>query len=298
MEPDRGLEATAARISLPRSRRCSGLPSCVLACIVLAPMVLAPAALATEPLHGRLVLAGCAANLPLTRLLARAFTETHPELTVVLESVGSTNGIWLAAAGVVHIGLASRVPWDEERALPVTWLPYARTAVVIAADSAVTEEGLTRAELLDIYRGLKRNWNGGHRIALLTRQTGDSATVALREAVPGFAAAYEMGQNLGRGSIFYDEESMLEALASLPFSIGLTDLGTLTIERLPIKLLALDGVAPTLDNLASGRYAVSKTLSFVVREDKLAPAARAFLRFVRSEAGHRILRTSGYLPMR
>jgi phosphate transport system substrate-binding protein len=292
MEPDRGLEAAAAHIGFPGSRPFSGFAWCVALCIVFAAMVLAPAALATDPLHGQLVLAGCAANLPLVRLLARTFIETHPELTISIESVGSTNGIWLAAAGAVDIGLASRFPWEEERALRVTWLPYARTAVVFAADSAVVEDGITRTELLDIYRGHKRSWNSGHRIALLTRQAGDSAIVALREEVAGFSAAYATGEDLGRWSILYDEESMLEALISLPFSIGLTT------EKLPIKVLTLDGVAPTLDNLASGRYAIRTTLSFVFREDTLSPAARAFLRFVRSEAGYRILRSSGYLPMR
>jgi len=222
---------------------------------------------------------------------------THPELTIRIESVGSTNGIWLAAFGMADLGLTSRSLWEEERALGVTVLPYAKTALVVGTDPTVVEDGLTTAELLDIYRGGKRRWRGGQEIALLARQKGDSSIEALRATVPGFAAAYATGEQLGWWNIFYSEESMLEALVSGSFSVGLTDLGTMTIERLPIKPLSIDGATPTLDNVASGRYRLTKTLSFVFRTAGLSPAAHAFVRFVRSEEARSLLRTSGYLPV-
>jgi phosphate transport system substrate-binding protein len=65
-----------------------------------------------------------------------------------------------------------------------------------------------------------------------------------------------------------------------------------------VKALKVNGVAPTLENVASGTYPLVKTLTFVFKEDKLNPVARAFVDFVRSPEGERILTANGYLPPR
>ena len=56
------------------------------------------------------------------------------------------------------------------------------------------------------------------------------------------------------------------ALLTLPFALGVSDLGTTTIERLPIKVLSVDEITPTIENIANGRYAFVMTLGFVWRE--------------------------------
>jgi len=86
---------------------------------------------------------------------------------------------------------------------------------------------------------------------------------------------------------------MHEALLMAPFALGLTDLGTVTIEPVPI-----DGIAPTPGNLANGRYPFTMTLGFVWREHVLPDSARTFPEFARSNEGARILRSHGYLPLR
>jgi phosphate transport system substrate-binding protein len=91
---------------------------------------------------------------------------------------------------------------------------------------------------------------------------------------------------------------MHEALLTVPFALGLSDLGTITIERLPIRALSIDGIAPTLENIASGRYPFTKTLGLVWHEDTLPDSARAFVEFVQSDDGAGILTSHGYLPVR
>ncbi len=89
---------------------------------------------------------------------------------------------------------------------------------------------------------------------------------------------------------------MHEALLTTPFALELSDLGTVIIERLPIRALAIDGVAPTPQNLVSGRYPLTMTLGFVWREDTLPASARTYVEFVQSDEGADILRSYGYLP--
>ena len=273
--------------------------------LVAALLLLPPVLLVTgdrgamaQPAPETLVFAGCDSNIPLTRLLARAFMQHHPEVRIQLRTVGSTNGVALATAGAIQVGLVSRPLRDAEEGLGLTFLPYAKTAVIMGADPDTPDTTLTTADLLSFYRGTKLTWNSGREVTFLTREEGDSSISSLKQAMPGFAEAYAAGSTTSHWTILYSEPTMHEALLTHRFALGLSDLGTTTLERLPIKVLSIDGVAPTPENVASGRYRFVKTLGFVWREDALPASARAFVNFVQSEDGAGLLRAHGYLPVR
>lgn len=275
--------------------------SLLLAVLVLLPSVVVVARareVMAEQAPETLILAGCDANISLTRLLARAFMQRRPEVSIRLETVGSTNGVALAAAGAVQIGLVSRPLRASEEGLGLTFRPYARTAVIIGADPDVPDITLAATDLLSFYRGTKRRWASGREVALLTREEGDSSVVSLKERLPGFANAYTAGSHTSHWTVLYSEPAMHEALLTLPFAVGLSDLGTITIEQLPIRALSIDGTDPTLENIANGRYPFTKTLGLVWREDILPDSARAFVEFVQSDDGAEILTSHGYLPVR
>jgi len=231
------------------------------------------------------------------RLLVTAFHEAHPDINVEVRTVGSTNGIWLAASGAVPVGLVSRPLRDTEQQLGLTVLPYARTALVLGVHPSVGEDRITSDQLLAIYRGGETRWRGGQRVALLTRERGDSDVQVLSRAMPGFDRAYAEGVRAQHATVLYSEKQMVGALATQRFALGLTDLGTLTTERLSIRVLALNGVAPTVDAVAGGSYPLVKTLAFVFRPERLADEARALLGFVRSPENMRLLREHGYVPV-
>jgi hypothetical protein len=77
--------------------------------------------------------------------------------------------------------------------------------------------------------------------------------------------------------------------------LGLTDLGAMTDQQLPIKALRFDGALPTLASTRTGSFPLVKTLAFAFAEKRLPDSARAFLEFVRSPEGERSLRARGCL---
>lgn len=273
------------------------LASGLLACFLMPLAAEGEAAPASPP--AQLVFAGSGTNLPLVRVLAEAFSKRHPEIRIeVPASIGSSGGIRAAADGAVALGLVSRPLKEKEKGLGLTARSYARSPMIIAVHPSVAEENITSAELLDIYRGTKRTWRDGREIVVLTREPGDSSVEVLVKGVPGFREVYEESQQARRWTTLLKDLAMNEALARTPSAIGLSDLGAVTIEQHVIKPLKVNGVAPTLDNLQSGKYPLHKTLAFAYREERLSAGASLFIDFVRSTEGEKILRANGYLPER
>jgi phosphate transport system substrate-binding protein len=246
----------------------------------------------------QIVLAGSGGNLPITRLLSGAFMRLNPEykIEVVAGTIGSTGAIRAAADGAIALGLVSRQLREAERNLGVTVLPYARTALVIGAHPSVADSNLTFEDLVNIYKGKKTQWKDNREIVVLTREPGDSTIEVVERAVPGFKEAYQESQRAKRWTVLFTDQQMNETLAKTPYALGFSDMGAITAEHLTIKVLNVNGVFPLPQHVLAGRYPLVKTLGFAFRPEKLHPGAKAFMEFVKSKEGARVMRLHGYLP--
>lgn len=243
-----------------------------------------------------LVFAGSGANLDITRLLAQAFVRTHPQVTIeVPPSLGSTGGIKAVANGAVAVGLASRPFTTEERGLGLTYVPYARSPVVMAVHPSVPDDTISAEDLVRIYQGTKTRWRNGREIVVLTRDPGDSAIEVLEREVPGFREAYAESQKARRWRTLFKMQEMDQALARTPEAIGMTSLPS-GVERAGVKVLRIDGVAPTREAVRQGRYRLVRTLAFVFRGGAPSPDALAFMDFARSRTAAPIILEHGHLP--
>jgi phosphate transport system substrate-binding protein len=245
---------------------------------------------------GPLVMTGSSTSLAIVRLLADAFMRSRPDVRIDIPSaIGSTGGIRAAADGAIAVGLTSRPLREEEKSLGLTVVPYARAAVVIAAHPSVPDEGLTTKDLIEIYGGRKSRWSDGRPIVVFTREPGNSSIAVLEERIPGFRAAYAEAQQSRRWTTLFTFQEMSRLLAGSESGMGVADLGALASEHLALKVLKVNGVAPTRDTVITGRYPLVKTLALVFRNDHLPPGARAFVDFARSDAAAKILAAHGYL---
>lgn len=245
---------------------------------------------------GVLWLAGSGSNLPLTRELAREFERAHSGVRVVVhDSLGTGGGARAVAAGAIDLGLASRPLNAAERAAGLISTPYARVAVVVAASDSVTEESISRAELIAIFAGRHTLWRSGAPVFVVQREPGDSSHLAVARALPGFADVDEQSRRAGRFRVAYSDREQQEALLMTEGSVGLFDRGAITAQRLPLRMLSIDGVAPTADSLESGTYPFVKVLSFVSHGPP-SGLVRSFVSFATSDAGRAAIRANGYEP--
>jgi len=239
------------------------------------------------------VVAGSGTNLPLTRLLAKAFMKKYPSIRLVVpESIGSTGGIRAVQKGKISLGLASRPLRDKEKGWKLTLRPYARTIVVFAVHPSVPEENITTEEVLAIYSGKKRKWRNGERIFVISREKGDSGAGLLAKQLAGFGEIIERAWKSGIWRIEYRDYENNESIQRLKNAIGWSDLAATA--KFKIKPLKFNGIEPTPQNLDPKKYPLYKTLNFVYQEP-LNKVLENFLAFVKSSEGASIMVENGYI---
>src|SRR5262249_30660971 len=99
--------------------------------------------------------------------------------------------------------------------------------------------------------------------------------------------------------IIGDNEQGIKTVAGNPNAIGYVSIGTAEYDAargVPIKLLGVGGVAATTENIANGKFPLSRPLNLVTRE---APAGlvKEFIDFARSPRVHDLVREQSFVPL-
>jgi phosphate transport system substrate-binding protein len=102
-------------------------------------------------------------------------------------------------------------------------------------------------------------------------------------------------QRPGLRTVATDQENA-EALEHLRGAFGLMSIGQLRAEARQLKPLVLDGISADPEELAAGRYPLSRTL-FIAWRDRLGQEVSQFLAFLGSEPAAALLARLGHIPM-
>ena len=241
----------------------------------------------SDPLAGTYEVKGGGAALEVFQALSDGFRKQHPAVKFTFEDVGSAAGMKLAATGDVDLATSSAAPpADITNSVVVVPVGASGTAVIVGAANRVT--ALTKVQVRDIFAGQLTNWSavGGDpaKIVVVVRE----ATSALR----GNFDAYFFG---GKGTYVSDAielntgKEIIRAVTSGTGVISMVTISSTVLGDTRIRALTIEGVAPTRENVSSGRYPVIRPLFLVYSEKYVKPAIAAFLAFVRSADGKQII---------
>ncbi len=249
-------------------------------------------ALALEP-H-KLLVVGSGDSQYLMVALGLEFQRLHPGLVVVVPpSVHTGGGIKAVLEGRAHLARISRPLLPHERVMGLRYCFFAKTPVVFAVHPSVKGvENLTSREIEDIYEGKIRNWKalGGpdHKIYVVQREPGDSCRTVLERDFPQLAKVPE-----GVAYTAFSTPEALMVIEAHAYTIGYLPLAVARAGN--VRPLALDGVAPTLENLKRGSYKYAVPLGVAFTEP-LTGEARLFLEFLSSPEARKVMRDFGALP--
>jgi phosphate transport system substrate-binding protein len=248
------------------------------------------------PASGDIHLAGTGAMTPLLAKLGEEWEGQGGRPRVIVEeSIGSGGGIRAAADCAVDLGMVSRPLSGQERSLPLMTIPVGTDIVVLAAHPSVPLDGITKEQLLALYRGEESQFPGGGTAVPLLRDRVESANAALEKEIPQMHEVRELAYKQRRLRVLYHDRAMAEAIAATPGAIGVFSLGMLETLRIPLKVLAIDGVRPSLASFSSGHWRAGRELFMVARKERLQHA-EPFLQFIASPHGRARIRAYGYLP--
>jgi len=240
---------------------------------------------------------GTGMALAAMKQLGEAFTAMPAGTSVtVLPSLGTGGGLAAAAAGAIDLALAARALNDAERAKGLHGFAYAQTPMAFVVHPGVSVRGLGLPEIVSIFSGAMSAWPDGTPIRLIRREPSDADWSMLRTISPGMAEAVRVAlERPGLLTVATDQENA-DALERIAGSFGVMSIGQVVAEARRVAALDLDGVPPTLDALAAGRYPLARTLHIAWREPSRADIAN-FLAFLRSRPASDAMARLGLIPL-
>ena len=158
-------------------------------------------------------------------------------------------------------------------------------------------QGLVAVAAAVVLAGCDRGFDPAAEIGLVSREDGSGTRSAFIE-LTGIQTKGSDGRKIDRTSpttmIASSTAVALTTVAGDPASLGYLSLGAVHDS---VKIVKVDGVAPTREDIAAGRYALVHPFNVVTKGpiEALKPAARDFLNWILSEEGQRIVERAGYL---
>ncbi len=242
---------------------------------------------------GTIEIAGSTTVLPIASKCAEEYMDQHDDADIQVSGGGSSVGIQSAGEGTADIGMASRQIKDSEMDEYPDLVEHvvAKDGIAIIVHTSNTVAKLTPAQVKSIYKGEVTNWNevGGPDkvIVVVGRDTASGTREFFHEAVLDeedfVSGMLEKASNAG----------VLETVKGTEGAIGFVGLGYVDET---IKALKINDAVPTVANVISGDYPISRSL-YMYTKGQPTGLANDFINFILSSEGQAIVAEEGYVPL-
>lgn len=269
-------------------KRITGLAAALFVCVALFP--------AASRAGEKITVQGSDTLLEMVTAEAGAYMKKNPDAVIQVTGGGSGTGIAAIINGSTDIANASRPMKKKEKKIiaaqggEVVETAIALDGISVYLNKSNPVDGLSMAQLKDIYTGKVNNWKevGGNdaRIIRYSRENNSGTYVFFKKHVLKKENYAPDCQNMPGTA------SVVNAVSKDPNSIGY---GGLSYGE-GIKFARVDGVSPTPETISAGEYPVSRKL-FQYTIGKPRGLARDFMMFELSPEGQRLAVGAGYVPL-
>ena len=199
----------------------------------------------------------------------------------------------------MFILLRNKKDYAETNGTPFVYTPIGTEAFVFFVHKNNPIDNLTAEQIRGIYAGEITNWKqvGGkdEEIAAFQRNEGSGSQSMLERFMgdtPIMEAPTEMVTDLMSG-IIEKVSNYRSKSNSIGFSFRYYVEGI--IQNPDIKMLSVDGVAPTAENIKNGRYPIVTPIYAVTYEENDNKNVDKLLEWILSEEGQYIIEETGYV---
>ena len=225
----------------------------------------AAAVLAVAPAAGAATYAtgGSTGMQVVATALAQAYAkETKGQVRFTVAGGGSGAGVNGVNSGTFVIGNSSSAP-SSTTARGLIYTPITVEPFVVIVNSANKVSSLTQQQISDIFTGKITNWSqvGGENCAIkgYTRITGSGTLNTFRSLYLNNAAISGSFAAVGSNGL------IRSGVAGNKCAVGFVTFAYTVGTTLPIKPLAVGGVAPSLANTKSGKFTYAGYQYFVTK---------------------------------
>jgi phosphate transport system substrate-binding protein len=241
---------------------------------------------------GSIKISGGTAHIPVMKLAAQKIMTASPAIRISIAGGGSGVGIKQVGEGLVDIGNSGRKPSEAELAkYPLVMHQWAIDGVAVVVHPKNPVNSLTTAQLQEIYAGKITHWSalggGDQAINLYTRDAASGTRSVF------WKKALAKGEISDKALFAASNGAMKTAVAQDPAAIGYVSVGHIDASVAPV---ALDGVAPSLENVKQGKYKIARGL-FSNTKGEPKGLAKKFIDYLYSPEGQKIVADKGFIPV-
>jgi len=229
------------------------------------------------------------------------FQDDNREVTINYEMNGSGDGIKNTISGLYEIGHSSRELKTDGTEDGLDATAYAIDGIAIIAHQNNAVEDLTPEQITDIYTGSITNWSevGGKDapITVVTREASSGTRGAFAEIV-GLEKKDAPETNILASATTCDSTGAVQTTVSQnENAIGYMSFSE--VDTTKVKTVKYNGTAISESTLKDGSYTLKREFYLLTKTGAtLSPAAEAFMDFVMSSEGQKLVTDNKLLPIK
>ena len=248
-----------------------------------------PSAKTKDALAGEYTASGANGANPAMTALIKRFSELHPGVIIKLNDIDTETSIVNVNTGDVDFGYIGRELRSTDTKVTLTPIGFTGSSFAVNAANPVTN--LAKDQAAKIYTAAIKDWsevgsNAGP-VKAFVREAASSTRSTIESYVFGSAGAKYPSDV----QEIFESTDTIKAIVAFKGAIGMVTLNSKNLKDTTIRLVGMDGIQPTLANLGTGAWKMSKASYMATNADaaKVKPAIKALVEFIKSPEGQKII---------
>lgn len=244
------------------------------------------------PLKGSLNIAGGTAHIKCEKKAIKNIMKKYPDISITIAGGGSGIGIKQVSSKLIDLANSGRKPTAQEiKKGDLKLFRFAIDGIGIVVNPNNPISNLSTKQLQDIFSGKIKNYKElGFKSAPINLYTRDESSATRKVFWKKALKKSDIAKN---ARVIASNAAMKTAIKNDVNGIGIMSLGLIDKN---VKFISFNDIYPNLKNVKDGSYEVSRGL-FLLSSGEPKPLAKAFINYMRSKDGSKIVTDFGFLPV-